>query len=135
MSTKGKAAVPEFDAGEEAALIMLHTLEITVKRTKDGMRLRYGSRGRLGPPEVSLAGAIMAFIEEGPQSRVFPNLMELYLAASCAMCRDPEAELFTFVDDVLDVVAQRAIGDAQSPEPTPRKAGVVLAFPTLKRKP
>lgn len=139
MTTKRSNKQPkDFDVGESAALVILREVDFQTKQSSKGISIRHGERGRLGPWEQSLGAAIMAYIDEGPESRVIPAMMELYFAASCALSSSPEEELFSFLDDVLDIVAQGTVGldgEPESNNPAKReKAGVVLKFPTPKRK-
>ena len=138
MTTKRSNEPRELDYGEAAAVVILREVDFQTKESSKGISIRHGARGRLGPWEQSLGAAIMAYIDEGPDSRVIPAMMELYLAASCALSSSPEEELFSFLDDVLDIVAQGSFLDdgleSSTPSPVREKAGVVLKFPTPKRK-
>ena len=121
-----------FDEGEQAALVILDRIEVVLKYTDKGLRLRFGPRGRLSPPEDCLGAAVMALIEEGPHSKTFPVLLELFVAAALSLTDDPEADVFALIDETLDLAAFKRSKEADPP--TQPKAGVVLAFPSTRKR-
>lgn len=120
----------DFDFGEKSAVAVLEEIGVTYRWCKTGIQLRFGKRGRLTKPEGTLTAAIFALLDEGPKTRVTPVLAELYAALSLSLTEDPENDIFGLIDDALDLASVKEVSEEE-----PSKTGVVLPFPTNRRKP
>jgi hypothetical protein len=116
------------DNGERAAFAMLEKAGITYKTTEDGIRLRFGERGRLTPVAETIFDAILMMIDEGPITRVSQVMVELHLAAALSLTTDPDDDVFPLLDECLDIAAWM---ESREENPENTKAGTVLKFPVL----
>jgi len=116
------------DNGERAAYAMLDKAGITAKITKDGIRLRFGERGRLTEPAPRLCDAIETMLAEGPITRVCEVMIELHLAAALSLTPCPDDDVCELLDDCLDMAAWM---ESRDENPEPPKAGTVLTFPVI----
>lgn len=116
------------DNGERAAFAMLEKAGITAKIVKDGIRLRFGSRGRLTEAAPRLCDAILIMLAEGPISRVREVQVELHLAAALSLTTEPDDDVFELLDECLDIAAWM---ENREENPSQAPAGTVLSFPVL----